>query len=98
MADRRRNAAKVAGVGIRSDTIGSMDGSEVLRRARRRSGLSLRQLAQRAGTSHSAIAAYESGAKVPGSTTLDRLVRACGLRLEPALHATGPFTDRVARG
>lgn len=55
--------------------------AEVLRTARRRSGLTLRALAERAGTSHSTIAAYESGAKQPSVATLERLVRATGFAL-----------------
>ncbi len=38
----------------------------------------MRQLAERAGTSHSTIAAYEAGRKVPTVATLDRLVDAAG--------------------
>jgi transcriptional regulator with XRE-family HTH domain len=70
----------------------------LLRTARRRSGLTIRQLASRAHTSHSAIAAYESGAKAPNSATLDRLVRACGFEIEPQLRPTAPFENRVQRG
>jgi transcriptional regulator with XRE-family HTH domain len=70
----------------------------LLRDARRRSGLTLRQLARRARTSHSAIAAYESGAKSPNSATLRRLVRACGFEIEPQLRPLAPFEDRSQRG
>ena len=70
----------------------------MLRDARRRSGLTIRQLARRARTSHSAIAAYESGAKSPNSATLRRLVRACGFEIEPHLRPIAPFEDRRQRG
>jgi transcriptional regulator with XRE-family HTH domain len=70
----------------------------LLRDARRRSGLTLRQLARRARTSHSAIAAYESGAKSPNSETLRRLVRACGFEIEQRLRPIGPFENRAQRG
>lgn len=70
----------------------------VLTEARRRSGLTIRQLARRAGTSHSAVAAYESGARSPNTATLARLVRACGFEVEPRLCPLGPFEDRVKRG
>ena len=75
-----------------------MDASVVLSEARRRSGLTIRQLARRARTSHSAIAAYESGTKQPTAATLVRLVCACGFELETKLRPTGPFEDRQQRG
>ena len=62
-----------------------MDAAQVLRSARRRSGLSLRQLGELGHTSHSALAAYESGRKVPTVATLDRIVRAAGFSLEASL-------------
>ena len=40
--------------------------------------MSLRELAKRAGTSHSTLAAYEAGRKVPTVDTLNRIVRATG--------------------
>jgi transcriptional regulator with XRE-family HTH domain len=55
-------------------------------------------VARRAGTSHSAVAAYESGAKSPTAATLDRLVSACGFELVARLERTAPFDDRAARG
>jgi transcriptional regulator with XRE-family HTH domain len=57
----------------------------LLRRARQRAGLSLRGLAARADTSHSAVAAYEAGRKVPTVETLERLLRAAGFDAEVAL-------------
>ena len=58
-----------------------MSAAVTLRRARQRSGLSLRELAGRAGTSHSTVAAYEAGRKVPTVETFDRLLRAAGFEL-----------------
>ena len=75
-----------------------MSPAALLRDARRRSGLTIRQLARRAGTSHSAVAAYESGAKSPNSATLRRLVRACGFEIEPRLRPIAAFEDRRQRG
>lgn len=49
-----------------------------LRDLRLRAGLSARELAQRAGTSHSTILAYEAGGKIPRADTRDRIVRAAG--------------------
>jgi transcriptional regulator with XRE-family HTH domain len=64
----------------------------IVREARRRAGLSQAELAQRAGTSQSAVARYERARALPSLATLYRLVGACGLdlrmRLEP--HAADP--------
>lgn len=62
-----------------------MDAAKLIREARRRSGLSLRELARRASTSHSAISAYESGLRSPTAETLDRVVRAAGFALDITL-------------
>ncbi|MHB1487829.1 MAG: helix-turn-helix domain-containing protein [Acidimicrobiales bacterium] len=75
-----------------------MDVPGTLIQARSRSGLTIRQLALRARTSHSAVAAYESGAKVPNAATLVRLVRACGFEMEAQLRALDGFEDRPQRG
>ncbi len=68
--------------------------------ARQCAGLSLRQLAVRAGTSHSALAAYESGRTTPNVDTLDRVLRAAGFASDvvlcPRIDGTGG--DRSARG
>ena len=61
-----------------------MDAAELLRRSRRRAGLSQRALAAAAGTSQPAVAAIESGRKQPTVATLDRLLRATGTELVPA--------------
>jgi transcriptional regulator with XRE-family HTH domain len=63
-----------------------MDAAQTIRAARRRAGLTLRALAARAGTSHSTIAAYESGSKVPTTATLERIVRAAGFAMDTTLH------------
>lgn len=44
-------------------------------------GLTQAQLAAKMNTSQSAIAAWESGGRVPGVEALERLARACGKRL-----------------
>ena len=54
----------------------------LLRSARLQAGLTLRQLAAAAHTSHSTLAAYETGAKCPTVETLNRIVEAAGFRLE----------------
>ena len=75
-----------------------MDAAATLRRARSRARLSLRQLARRAGTSHSTLSAYEAGDKVPTVTTLVRIVRAAGFALDLELVPVVATTDREARG
>ena len=75
-----------------------MDAAKTLRRARCRSGLSLRALAKRATTSHSALAAYEAGRKVPTVDTLDRIIRAAGFVLTTELTAGVGGPDTAARG
>jgi transcriptional regulator with XRE-family HTH domain len=75
-----------------------MDAALTLRTARRRSGLSLRQLAGRAGTSHATISAYESGRVTPAVDTLDRIVRAAGFSLTPDLAPLVDSSDDGARG
>ena len=59
-----------------------MNAGATLRDARHRAGLSQAELAKRAGTSQATISAYESGAKEPGISTLERLLAATGHRLE----------------
>jgi transcriptional regulator with XRE-family HTH domain len=55
-----------------------VDAATILRSARRRAHLSLRQLARQAGTSHSTLSAYESGRVAPSVATVDRILRAAG--------------------
>lgn len=62
-----------------------MKGNHLIREARRRSGLTQRELAERAGTTQSAVARWESGRTSPDLATVHRLVRLCGLDLEVAL-------------
>src|SRR5438477_9648055 len=75
-----------------------MDAATTLRTVRTRAGLSLRVLASRAATSHSTLAAYEAGHKVPSVDTLDRVVRAAGYEagIELTPWVGGP--DPGARG
>lgn len=53
----------------------------LLRQARRRSGLSQRRLALRAGTSQDAISRIERGAEAPGLDRLRRMLLLCGEEL-----------------
>ena len=71
-----------------------MEAATLLRRARRRSALSLRALAREAGTSHATLVAYESGRVTPSVETLDRIVRAAGFTVTATLS---PVVDDEAR-
>jgi transcriptional regulator with XRE-family HTH domain len=59
-----------------------MDEATLLREARRASALTQAEVARRAGTAQSAVAAYESGDRKPGLATLARLLRATDHDLE----------------
>lgn len=78
------------------------DPSKVLRRARREAGLTQDELAVLAGTSQSAIAAYETCAREPSWSVLERIVRASGhlLALElgpdPALFRIADLAAELA--
>lgn len=68
----------------------------MLRGARQRAGLSLRALAQRAGTSHSALAAYEAGRVIPTIDTFTRILTAAGFTV--SLSMTPRVADDEERG
>ncbi len=75
-----------------------MQAALILRQARYQGGFSLRTLASRAETSHSALAAYESGRKVPSVETLERIVRAAGYDLGIEFTPRVGGADPAARG
>ena len=60
----------------------------------------MRALAERAGTSHATIAAYESGRAVPRIDTLDRILRAAGYAtdIETARRPDATDAERQAKG
>jgi transcriptional regulator with XRE-family HTH domain len=60
-------------------------GNDLVREARKRARLSPAELAQRAGTTESAIAEIETGESSPSFDLVLRLVRLCGLDLEVML-------------
>lgn len=68
----------------------------LIRLARHDGGLSQRELAQRAGTSQAAIAAYESGRRSPTLETLARIVRAAGQDLRIQVVAYDDHDDAMA--
>ena len=61
-----------------------MDHVRTLRDARLAAGLTQAELAERAGTSQTAVSAYENGARSPSLETFDRLLAATGNRLAAA--------------
>ena len=65
--------------------------------ARRRAGLSLRELARRTDTSYSAVAAYEAGRVEPSFDRLRRIVEGAGFDLELTL-VPRPGVDEIQRG
>ena len=54
----------------------------LLREARLAAGLTQRNLSERAATTQSAVARYETARALPDIDTLQRLLTACGRRLE----------------
>lgn len=60
-------------------------GNDLVREARRRAGLTQRELAARAGTTQSALARLENGRSTPSFDAVLRLVRLCGLDLDVML-------------
>ncbi len=65
-------------------------GGDLVREARRRTGLTQRELAERAGTTQSAIARLESGRSSPSFDAVVRLLKLCGFQLLVALE---PYDD-----
>ena len=70
----------------------------VLRQARNSAGLTLRELGAAAGTSHSTLAAYESGNKTPNVATLQRVLEAAGFSIDVELHARQRGDTALPRG
>jgi transcriptional regulator with XRE-family HTH domain len=65
-------------------------GGELVREGRKRADLTQKQLADRAGTTQSAIARLESGRTTPSLETVERLLRLCGWQL---LVELAPYDD-----
>ncbi len=73
----------------------TVPGSLILQ-ARLRANLTQRDLAARAGTSQSAIVAYERGTKDPAYETLSRILRAAGFDLRLRLTPRDRHDDSLA--
>ena len=81
----------------RSD--GAIDAAgRLLITARQRAGLSLRELAQRAGTSHATLSAYEKSRKTPSVATFLRIIDACDMSIDVTLSRRIREADGIRRG
>jgi transcriptional regulator with XRE-family HTH domain len=60
----------------------SLRTAAVVRAARRQAGLTQRELAERVGTTQSAVARWEAGGDSPRLDTLAALLRACGVEAD----------------
>ena len=67
-----------------------MKGGHLIKEARKRAGLSQRQLAERLATSQSVVARWENGSRSPTLETVTRALRACGLDLQVSIT---PYDD-----
>ncbi|MFN2545201.1 MAG: helix-turn-helix domain-containing protein [Actinomycetota bacterium] len=71
-----------------------MNAERILNMARRRAGLTQRELAARTGVAQPSISKIERGVISPTVDTLERLIRECGMELEPIRV---PGEDQVDR-
>lgn len=62
-----------------------LNASKLLREARKRAGLTQRELARYSGTAQSAIARIESGKVAPTTATLTHLLSAAGFEIQTEL-------------
>jgi transcriptional regulator with XRE-family HTH domain len=69
--------------------------SNLVREARRRAGYTQAELAQRAGVPKSTVGRIESGARVPSTEMVERLVRAAGLDVSVSVSEPDPGTDSM---
>ena len=70
----------------------------LVRRTCHASGMSLRQIARLAGTSHATLIAYRQGTKSPTFATLMRVLDACGFAPDIALTRRVRSSNGVDRG
>ena len=69
--------------------------ANIVREARRRSGLTQAELAARAGVPKSTVGRIESGARVPSTEMVERLVVAAGWNVFVSLSEPDPGTDSM---
>jgi len=70
----------------------------LLKTAREASGLALREVARRAGTSHATLHAYETARKTPSVATFLRILDACGYAVDFELSPRIRWQDGIYRG
>lgn len=70
----------------------------LVRDARRRAGLTQRELARRSGVEQPVISAYERGRRQPTLPTLLRLLRAAGFELDAELRPARRLPDPERAG
>lgn len=66
--------------------------------ARGQSGMSLREIARRAGTSHATLLSYEKGHKVPSVLVFMRILDACGMAVDFDLSPRVRSANGLDRG
>lgn len=69
----------------------------IVREIRRRADISLREFARRARTSHSTLAAYESGTKEPALSTVERLAAGVDLSVRWRVEDAGSNDRSLTR-
>ncbi len=69
--------------------------ANLVREVRRRAGFTQAELAQRAGVPKSTVGRIESGARMPSTELVERLVRAAGLDVSISLSEPDPGTDSM---
>jgi transcriptional regulator with XRE-family HTH domain len=72
-----------------------VNAARLLNMARRRAGLSQRELARKTGVPQSSISRIEGGLISPTVATLERLIQACGMVLEVADRPGEDDVDRT---
>ena len=69
--------------------------SNLVREARKRGGLTQAELGRRAGVPQSTVGRIESGARVPSTELVERIVRAAGFEIHCRLAEPDPGTSSL---
>lgn len=69
--------------------------TQLVGEARRRAGLTQRELARRAGVAPSTVGRIEAGLRAPSADLVERLVRAAGFEILVGLGEPDPATDAM---